>query len=291
MTPDWRQNADSRNTNDGGKPTGSGSSACAAMKLSSAHVIINADDWGHDAATTDRSLDCILRGAVSSVSAMVFMEDSERAADLARQHGIDAGLHLNLTEPFSARQCSSRLMENQEKLSRFLTSHHLAPVMYRPDLAASFEYVAQTQQEEYERLYGAPAHRVDGHLHMHLCTNVVYRNLLPRGVIVRRNFTFGPGEKGIINRSYRRWQDRQLARRYQIADFFFNLVPLDPSRLEKIFALGARFNVEVETHPIKDDEYALLVSGKIVSCFSGVKVARGYKLSSFDHSTSAADAI
>ena len=52
-------------------------------------LIVNADDWGRDPRTTGRILDCALRGAVSSVSAMVFMEDSERAATLARERGID----------------------------------------------------------------------------------------------------------------------------------------------------------------------------------------------------------
>src|SRR5579863_9771612 len=56
-------------------------------------LIVNADDWGWDRETTDRTLNCFLEGSLSSVSAMVFMQDSERAARLARQHGIDAGLH------------------------------------------------------------------------------------------------------------------------------------------------------------------------------------------------------
>src|SRR5271167_1397805 len=58
-------------------------------------LIINADDWGRDHETTERTLRCILRGAVSSVSAMVFMGDSERAAAIAKENAIHAGLHLN----------------------------------------------------------------------------------------------------------------------------------------------------------------------------------------------------
>ena len=66
------------------------SSVSDALEPAGAAVIVNADDWGRDNATTDRCLDCFLLGAVSSVSAMVFMEDSERAAHLARHHGVDA---------------------------------------------------------------------------------------------------------------------------------------------------------------------------------------------------------
>jgi predicted glycoside hydrolase/deacetylase ChbG (UPF0249 family) len=242
-------------------------------------LIVNADDWGRDINTTDRTLECALCGAISSVSAMVFMEDSERAAVLARQHGIDSGLHLNLTSAFSAKRCSSQLIRHQQRLSHFLRSRSLAPVLYHPGLAASFEYVVKSQLEEFERQYGAPASRVDGHHHMHLCANVLFQKLLPAGVIVRRNFTFMPKEKGYLNRMYRRWQDRRLAQCHDLADCFYSLAPLNPrSRLERIVGLASRFNVEVETHPVNVDEYKLLVAGELVRYADDVVIARRYLL-------------
>ena len=36
-------------------------------------LIVNADDWGRDRETSDRMFECVLRGTVSSVSAMVFL--------------------------------------------------------------------------------------------------------------------------------------------------------------------------------------------------------------------------
>lgn len=252
---------------------------CDAMELSSAAVIVNADDWGRDVFTTDRCLECVLLGAVSSVSAMVFMEDSERAADLAKQHGVDAGLHLNFTLPYSDPHCPSRLMEHQGRLSRFLKSHRLAPLVYHPSLASSFDYVVKMQLDEYERQYGAPPSRVDGHHHMHLCSNVTLQELIPRDVIVRRNLSFGPGEKGYLNRFYRRWQDRRLARRHRLADFFFDLQPLEPrQRLAGILELATRFDVEVETHPAREEEYRFLVNGGVMQRADEVGVARGYSL-------------
>ena len=250
-----------------------------AMEPAGAAVIVNADDWGRDNATTDRCLDCFLLGAVSSVSAMVFMEDSERAADLARHHGVDAGIHLNFTLPFSAAHCPARLKQHQERLSRLLSSHRFAPVLYHPFAAASFEYVVKAQLEEYERLYGAAARRVDGHHHMHLCTNVLMQELLPGGIIVRRNLSFARGEKGFFNRFYRHQQDRRLARRHRIADFFFDLQPLEPRRrLEEIFNLSERFDIEVETHPIHDEEYRFLADGELMRGAGEGAVARGYVL-------------
>jgi len=242
-------------------------------------IILNADDWGRDRATTDLSLECIRVGAISSVSAMVFMADSERAADLARLHGIDTGLHLNLTLPYSTPQRLLRLLEHQERLSRFLRSNRLAPVLYHPGLARSFEYVVRVQLEEYERLFGVPPNRLDGHHHMHLCANVVKQRLLPEGVIVRRNLTFPPGEKGFLNRFYRRRQDRRLASRHVLTDFFFDLQPFEPrNRLAKILELAAHFDIEVETHPIRDEEFRFLVNGELIRYAEDISVSRGYIL-------------
>lgn len=254
---------------------------CEELQPSSAVVIVNADDWGRDALTTNRTLECILGGSVSSVSAMVFMEDSERAAGLARLHGLDAGLHLNFTLPFSATSSPRRLLEHQHKLARFLRSYWLGAVVYHPGLAASFEYVAKAQMEEFQRIFGAPASRIDGHHHMHLCANIAVQKLLPEGMIIRRNFSFGPDEKGYLNRFFRSRQDRQLAHRYRIADYFFDLLPIEPrERLTRILALADRFNVEIETHPVRDEEYTFLMNGGLKSVTNSVEVSRGYILRS-----------
>jgi chitin disaccharide deacetylase len=246
---------------------------------SGAAVVVNADDWGRDTVTTRRTFECLLCGAISSVSAMVFMEDSAQAAQLARQHEIDAGLHLNFTTPFSAPGCPLRLREHQQTLSRFLLSHRWAPAVYHPLLRASFDYVVKAQFEEYERLYGFAPNRVDGHHHMHLCANVLMQKLIPSGLIVRRNLVFAAGEKSYLNRFYRRQQDKQLARRYRLAHFFFDLQPLEPrQRLKRIFALSERFDVEVETHPARDAEYRFLANREWTMLAGEGALARGYSL-------------
>jgi hypothetical protein len=227
-------------------------------------LIINADDWGRDRENTDRIRECFLRRVVSSASAMVFMEDSERAASLAREGGIDAGLHLNFTSPFSAANCPARLLERQRELSRHLMRHRLAQVLHHPGLSRSFEYVVSAQLDEFQRLYGAAPNRLDGHHHMHLCANVLLGRLLPAGTIVRRNFSFQLGEKGLLNRFYRRGVDRLLARRHRLVDFLFSLQPLDPpARLQRILALANDSVVEVETHPVNPEEYRFLAGGEI----------------------------
>lgn len=242
-------------------------------------LIINADDWGRDQDTTDRILDCVLHGSVSSTSAMVFMEDSERAADLALNNGVDVGLHLNFTTCFSSSITTGRLAEHSERVARFLRRGRLPQVVYHPGLVDSFEYIVSAQREEFRRIYGVEPRRIDGHHHMHLCANVVFAELLPAGTIVRRNFSFKPAEKSWLNRLYREIIDRQLAKRHCLADFFFSLPPFEPTgRLDRILQLASQSVVEVETHPINRDEYRFLKEGDIFRRTYGVPIASGYKM-------------
>jgi len=241
-------------------------------------LIINADDWGRDVETTDRILECALRGVISSASAMVFMEDSDRAAVLAREHNVDVGLHLNFTTPFTAREIPNRLGEQQERLARFLLHNRLSQVLYHPGLADSFEYVVRAQLDEFCRTYAKEPSRVDGHHHMHLCANVLLGRLLPFGTIARRNFSFQPGEKSVANRLYRSITDRVLARRHQLTDFFFSLPPIDlPDRLKRIFGIARQHVVELETHPVNPGEYQFLHGGEFRSLSDGVNVAVSFQ--------------
>jgi hypothetical protein len=246
-------------------------------------LIINADDWGVNREATDRTLDCVLRKTVSSASAMVFMEDSERAAQLALEAGLDTGLHLNLTATFSAPGCPTSLLKHHEKVARYLTRHRFTQAMYHPGLRQSFEYVVFAQLDEYRRLYREYPRRVDGHHHMHLCANVLLGGLLPAGTIARRNYLFLPGEKSSLNRIYRKLTDRILARRHRLADFFFPLPPLEPaSRLEGILNLARKFVVEVETHPEDVPDYRFLARIEMYSHSGDLTVAPRYVLSRLD---------
>jgi hypothetical protein len=242
-------------------------------------LILNADDWGRDAHTTGQILACFLRRSLSSASAMVFMKDSERAAAIARERGLDTGLHLNFTTPFSAPCTPGRLAEHQRRLGGYLGRHRLAPAVFHPGLAGSFRYVAEAQREEFARLYGDEPTRIDGHHHMHLCANVLFAGLLPPGAVVRRNFSFQRGEKSLLNRLYRRGIDRVLARRHAMTDFFFSLPPLEPpARLANIFSLARKFTVEVETHPVNPAEYRFLAGGELSRLMGGIPIAPRYSL-------------
>ncbi len=240
-------------------------------------LIINADDWGRDYETTARTLDCALHRTISSVSAMVFMQGSEQAAAIAQESGIDAGLHLNFTTTFSASCTPTRLIEHQQRLCRYLLRQRLSQCVVHPGLAASFEYVVKAQLEEFRRLYGEEASRIDGHHHMHLCANVLFGGLLPAGTIVRRNVSFAPGEKSWGNRFYRKIVDRVLARKHPLVDLFFSLSPLGPSsRLDRIFSSGCHSVVELETHPMNSEEYGFLTGAEVWRRVGDLKIATRY---------------
>src|SRR5438034_11191976 len=105
-------------------------------------LIVNADDWGRTAAETDAALACFSQGRITSVSAMVFMADSERAARIALEHGIPVGLHLNFTEAPTARTDTRFLLEHR-RLMKFLTRHRYSVLALNPFLRRSFCSVFQ----------------------------------------------------------------------------------------------------------------------------------------------------
>jgi len=210
---------------------------------------------------------------------MVFMEDSERAAAISLENGIDAGLHLNFTTTFSAKDCPTSLVGHQRKVAEHLLRHRFGRAIYHPGLAESFKYVFNHQVEEFRRLYGKFPQRLDGHHHMHLCANILVAKLLPTGTIVRRSESFLASEKGLMNRLYRRMLDKVVSRRHHVADYFFTLGPLEPpARLQRIFQLGRQFVVELETHPVNGDEYRFLTSGEVLAQIGNIPIAQRYEL-------------
>jgi predicted glycoside hydrolase/deacetylase ChbG (UPF0249 family) len=222
-------------------------------------LIINADDLGRSVAETDAALSCWAARRITSVSAMVFMADSVRAADLARAASVPTGLHLNLTESFSAADVAIELRQRHDRVRRFLRASRFAPLVYNPLLRADFAAVVRAQYEEFERLYGRAPDHVDGHQHMHLSSNVLLQRLLPEGVRVRRSFTFERHQKSSLNRWYRSRVDRALARRHRITDHFFSLSQqLQYGGLARVGALAKGQEVELMVHPAWPREWQFL---------------------------------
>ena len=226
-------------------------------------LIINADDFGRSAAETNAALRCYTAGRITSVSAMVFMMDSERAADLVKGNELNAGLHLNFTERFTGETTAARLAKYHDEIARFLKRNRYSQILYNPLLQKAFSYSYHAQAQEFERLFGKPPSHIDGHHHMHLCGNLLLSNLVPSGIRVRRNFSFFPGEKSWLNRGYRSLVDRWLARKYQLTDYFFDLTQCrQEKKLDRVMALARSSNVELMTHPIVRMEADYLLGDK-----------------------------
>ena len=232
-------------------------------------LTVNADDFGRCVVATDRTIACFAANRINSASAMVFMEDSERAAALAMSLGLNVGLHINFTESFTGSNVPRSLRRSHERLRRFLRANKYALIVYNPFLRSAFRKVFAAQFEEFTRLYGRVPSRLDGHQHMHLCTNMVVDSLFPVGAKVRRNLSFTVGEKSFLNRYYRRLVDLRLAKRYRVGDFLFALsqrrsIP----QLRRVAVLAKSFDVELIAHPQVNVEFETLLSDEFATILS-----------------------
>ena len=235
-------------------------------------IIINADDWGRTTADTDAALSCYQQGSITSVSAMVFMEDSVRASHLAKESGLDVGLHLNLDQPFTGSHRSKRLAANHQRIVDFLRAGRYHFLLYHPFLTGSFLSTYQEQMDEFIRLYGKPPTHIDGHHNMHLCANMLVNKVIPYGENIRRNFSFWPGEKNRINRCYRSVVDAWLRTRYRTTDYFFSLKLARLNRsVARVRELSKQSLVELMTHPAASDEFNYLFSNDYERLLQGVE--------------------
>jgi predicted glycoside hydrolase/deacetylase ChbG (UPF0249 family) len=204
---------------------------------------------------------------------MVFMEDSERAAELAKEAGIDVGLHLNLSQQFTAIPPGNSIQEHHARVVRFMTSGPYALVLYNPILRRPFRYVYQAQFEEFERLYGRRPSHIDGHQHRHLCANMLLDQIIHPRERVRRNFSYWAGEKNVFNRGYRRLVDGVLAHRYKLTDYFFSLYEcIARNSIDRVFDLSRQAIVELMTHPVKPTELNYLMSDRYLSRLSQLRI-------------------
>lgn len=223
-------------------------------------LFVNADDWGRTQQITDRIWTCFVRKRIHAASAMAYMADSKRSAEMAQENQLPIGLHLNLDQELTAKNIPAKLLEHHNAVSGYLKRWKWNQVIFNPFLCRSFDYVFQSQWDEFIRLYGEAPTRLDGHHHLHLSMNMLLSGKIPKGIKVRRNFTFQPGEKNIINLLYRYIIDLFLTSHYVCTDFFFSMAPINIQKINNIVLTAKSYDVEIMVHPDIDEEYNFLLS-------------------------------
>jgi chitin disaccharide deacetylase len=236
-----------------------------------AMLVVNADDLGHDRATSDAIREAFAHGAITSATAMVFMADSERGFRLAAEAGLPIGLHLNLMETYSGAVDSADRAEQAWAVERFQSSFagRWAP---SPRLLRTARRCVRLQLAEFERLRGAPPTHVDGHQHGHLSTPALLELDRAGGLAIRSSFTFRPGEKPRYNLALRSLLNRGIASRFASTRRFHSIRDLHPALggdgIEAVIAEAREVDVEVMCHPGLADELELLLSaewGRMIS--------------------------
>lgn len=226
-------------------------------------LIVNADDWGMDSGTTDRIHECLQAGLVSSTTAMMYMSDSERSARIAISSQYPVGLHINFTKPFDAPGIPSRYEEVQRDLAVYFGRSKFNRLFYNPLITRKIEYSFRAQLEEFERVYGRSPTHYDGHHHIHLCANMVFAGVIPKGSKVRRNFTFSASEKGVFNRWYRKHIDRVLMKKYVLTDFFYALNRhVNRQEMKEKLAEAKKIDIECMVHPGMENDYRFIMGAE-----------------------------
>ncbi len=242
-------------------------------------LIVNADDWGRCVADTDAARAVLAAGVVTSATAMVYMADSTRAAAQALELDLPVGLHINLTEPFSADHTPDSLKDEHEAIATFLNRHRLSQLAYNPLLHTAFVRVVEAQLEEFKRLFGKEPSHFDGHEHMHLCANVLVSRPIPKGSRMRRTFSYSAGEKGVVNRAFRALVSHWMRRHYVQTDYFFDLSErMAPSEFQGVCALARYSNVELMCHPANDSNRDFLLSGRFEAGIKGLRLGSYHDL-------------
>ena len=122
------------------------------------HVILNADDFAFNAATSRGIVTLAQQGRLSATSAMVLSPRWGQDVALLRElrGHIDVGLHLDWTSPY-AQQASHGSGLKRAMLAAMLGGFNQAKA----------RVVIEQQLDAFERVWQAPPSHIDGHQHVH----------------------------------------------------------------------------------------------------------------------------
>lgn len=232
-------------------------------------MIVNADDFGLDAANTDAILDCFGSGAISSTTALVWMPDSDRAAELAGSARIPTGLHLNLIEPYASPEVPERVAATQRRVIERLRTGGVGPQLYHPGWSEDFGRCIEDQLSRFGELYGSAPTHVDGHRHMHLAMNALLSRALGPVQRCRRPVNRTRRESAGHKRLARSALNVLVRLRFTTTDACFSVRALHPALggagLDDELVCTQRGSTELYVHPGYADELPLLRSDEWLS--------------------------
>ncbi|HEX5307724.1 MAG TPA: ChbG/HpnK family deacetylase [Solirubrobacteraceae bacterium] len=248
-------------------------------------LIVNADDWGGFRSGTDAIEACFQAGAITSSTAMMYMSDSRRAAELAQERARPIGLHLNLTQPFDAPDVPAAVRERQRRLCL-----HFAPLARRRWVASPFPSVhalvadaIRDQLEQFQRQYGRQPTHLDSHHHVHVCPDVFASGALARGMRVRQTVSVLPGKRDPAT-ALRRFKHVLLASRFLTTERFWAVREVAREGAGIPIGDAARMaltqSVEVMVHPSFPGEVDVLRSQAWAQAIAGAPLGSYARLSS-----------
>lgn len=243
-------------------------------------LIVNADDLGLAGHDTDAIVECFRSGAISSTTALVWMRDSDRAAEIARRERLPTGLHLNLIEPYTAPDVPARVADTQRRVVERLTEGGYGAQLYHRAWSEDFGQCIRDQLSRFIELYGVPPTHLDGHRHMHLAMNALFSRALEPVHRCRRPVNRPAVESASYKRFARSALSALVRLRFTTTDACFSVRSLHPqlggSGLQETLARAHRDSVELFVHPGYRDELPLLRSDEWRASVAS------YRLGSFD---------
>lgn len=228
-------------------------------------LIVNADDFGWNPQATDLTLEAFAAGRITSTTALVYMEDSDRAAPLGREAGLPVGLHVNLTDPYTAASVPEDVRRRQLELCREFAGAklRLRSWTYDPRLRSAVATVIGDQLHRFEEIYGSTPTHADGHNHVHSCPDVALSPAL-RGVTkMRDGLRTAPSARTAMAKA--RAARRTLTYRGKLRTrYFFDIAELFREMTEEEIAarvgLAGETSVEIMAHPAFAHEWEALTS-------------------------------
>jgi predicted glycoside hydrolase/deacetylase ChbG (UPF0249 family) len=241
-------------------------------------LIVNADDWGGERRSTVAILDAFQAGRVTSTTAMVYMEDSRRGAEIARAEKLPVGLHLNLTQLFTAADTPPAVRDRQRRVAETFAGHgrdghpgtaQLRRWLYDPRVAHLVTAALRDQLDCFEALYGCPPTHFDGHNYVDLTPNVFLSPALPRGAKMRNSLDRYPLPRSPMALA-RGLRQKLRGQRLRSTRYVLHISDLDLPDDPRL-ALAETDPVEVICHPDHGAEMDRLMSDEWAACLARLR--------------------